>query len=74
MTLRSNEIFDKDERIARGAPAELAARVAVPSRAAELLALRATHDDVAVMKAALQELLRERAGGVTQARLAPAIP
>jgi hypothetical protein len=41
---------------------------------AELAAMRATHDDVAVMKAALQELLRERAGGVTRARLAPAKP
>ena len=72
-----NEILDKDARIDAQARriAELEARVAVAeSMRAELLAMRATQDDVAVLKAALQELLRERAGGVTQARLAPAKP
>jgi hypothetical protein len=64
------EIFDKDARIDAQARriAELEARVAVAESVhAELLALRATHDDVGVIKAALQELLRERAGSVTRA-------
>ena len=55
--------------------AELEGRlVAAEALQLEVEALRATRDDVATLRAAVAELLRERAGGVTRARLAPAAP
>jgi len=38
---------------------------------AQLVSLRATQDDVATLRAAVAQLLRERSGAVTRARLAP---
>ena len=48
--------------------------VAAEALQIEVEALRATRDDVATLRAAVAELLRERAGGVTRARLAPTAP
>jgi hypothetical protein len=49
-------------------------RTQIAGQRATIAELQASRDDVAVLKAAVHELLRERAGGVSRARLAPATP
>jgi hypothetical protein len=46
-------------------------REEIARQRAELAALRSTQDDVAALRAAMTELLRERSSGVTRTRLAP---
>ena len=49
-------------------------REQIADQRATIAELQASHGDVAALRAAVAELLRERAGGVTRARLAPAAP
>ena len=49
-------------------------REQIATQRATIAELQASRDDVAALRAAVAELLRERAGGVTRARLAPAAP
>jgi DNA-binding FadR family transcriptional regulator len=46
-------------------------REEIAHQRAELAALRSTQEDVAALRAAMTELLRERNGGVIRTRLAP---
>ena len=49
-------------------------REQIADQRATIVELQASHGDVAALRAAVVELLRERAGGVSRARLAPATP
>jgi chromosome segregation ATPase len=60
---------DGDVAIQRAEIARL--RDEVAQQRAELAALRSTQADVAALRAAMTELLRERSGAVTRTRLAP---
>ena len=59
-----------EERLAAREIESARQRAELLSVRAELAKLRASQEDVEVLKTALQELLRERAGGLTPARLA----
>ena len=61
----------KLEQVARARDAEVSAqRQEIDRLRAEVAALRTTQEDVAALRAALTELLRDRSGSVTRARLA----